>query len=318
MNLKDLPGYTSSRLAFYGMAEQALAGVQFDKDAAEALVVRIDGMMRSIEEEVEPKLPPRKLKKSEQKDYTIPAKPFKKNGELSAHMLNFIAKHGHRVWDAGDGKLHWIDEQLHTIEGGRELPATMPMKLGNQDDLKDWFISEHKWKPSLWNFKKDTRGKPVRDDKGKLIQTSPKMQENKKLCPNLEALQGPLVSQVVLWLSLRNRKSVVEGWLEDERLAYDTRLSAGFAGFTSTYRLKHTVCVNVPKAEEGVVLGKEMRSLFTAREGRRLVGFDAVALENRVEAHYVYKYPGGPEYAAEILEGDAHYKKCLRLLREGT
>lgn len=309
-DLRQLPGYTSSRLAFYGMAEQALAGVQFNKEAAEALVVRIDGLMKQIEEEVEPKLPPRKLKKSEESLYSLPAKPFKKDGTLSSHMLAFIAKHEGCSWD-GEAGVVWLDGKTYPITGKLQLPATLPMKLGNQDDLKDWLIEEHKWKPSLWNYKKDARGKPVRDDRGKLIQTSPKMQENKKLCPNLEALQGPLVAQVVLWLSLRNRKSVVEGWLENERLAYDGKLSAGAVGFTNTFRWKHTEVVNVPKAEDGVTLGKEMRSLFIARPGRKLAGYDAAGLENRVEAHFVYRYPGGPEAAQEILNGDPHYKNAF-------
>ena len=48
----------------------------------------------------------------------------------------------------------------------------------------------------------------MRDAKGKLIPTSPKMQEAGKLCPNLEALDGDLPKQIVKYLSLRNRLSV--------------------------------------------------------------------------------------------------------------
>jgi DNA polymerase-1 len=115
----------------------------------------------------------------------------------------------------------------------------------------------------------------------------------------------------VRWLSLRNRLSVVSGWLADRRLGYDACLSAGAAGITNTHRFKHTVVVNLPKAEDSVTLGKEVRSLYVARPGNVLVGYDAAALENRMEAHYVFNYPGGPEYAEEILSGDPHKKNAF-------
>lgn len=167
------------------------------------------------------------------------------------------------------------------------------------------------WQPTLWNFKKDARGKPIRGKNGEYEKTSPKMQEAGKLCVNLEELNGELVRSVVRWLSLRNRLSVVSGWLANPRLALDGYLSAGAAGITNTHRMKHTCVVNLPKAEDSVTLGKEVRSLFIARPGNVLVGYDALAIENRMEAHYVYPYPGGPEYAIEILEGDPHKKNAF-------
>jgi DNA polymerase-1 len=69
--------------------------------------------------------------------------------------------------------------------------------------------------------------------------------------------------------------------------------------------------VNVPKAEDGVLLGKEFRGLYKPFPGHVLVGFDAAALENRVEAHYCYKFSGGPEYADEVLNGDPHTKNAF-------
>lgn len=310
--MKDLPGYISSRLAFYGMAEQALAGVQFNKEAAEALVIRIDGLMREIEEEVEPKLPPRKLKKSEESLYSLPAKPYKKDGTLSASMLKWLEKHpGIAELDLTNTMVKWRDEH-YPIVGGFQVPATLPMKMGNQNDIKD-FLIDSGWKPTLFNVQKDARGKPVRDDKGKLIQTTPKMQEAGRLCPNLEALEGPLAKQIVRWLSLRNRKSVVEGWLGNERLAYDGRLSAGASGLTPTYRWRHSVVTNLPKADPTVILGKEMRELFVARPGRLLVGYDASGLEARAEAHWCYNLEGGKEYADVMLASDIHMETAKRM-----
>jgi hypothetical protein len=93
-------------------------------------------------------------------------------------------------------------------------------------------------------------------------------------------------------------------------------LSAGASGIANTHRQRHTEVVNVPKADPSVTLGKEMRALYTARPGRWLVGFDAHALEARVEAHYVIPYEGGEEYAAELIEGDIHMRTVRSVFGE--
>jgi len=79
---------------------------------------------------------------------------------------------------------------------------------------------------------------------------------------------------------------------------------------TPTARMTHSVIVNVPKADPDVLYGKEMRSLFIARKGYKLVGHDASGLEARMEAHYTFPFDNG-EYAKEILEGDIHSKNCI-------
>ena len=173
------------------------------------------------------------------------------------------------------------------------------------------------WSPTLYNFKRDPRGKPMRDDKGQLIQTTPKMQENGRLCPNLEELAGELVKPVVRWLSLRNRLGVVQGWLGNKRLAYDGRLGAGASSITPTFRKTHAVVANLPKADGKVTLGVEIRSLFrAARLGYVFVGYDASGLEARVEAHYTFNYPGGREYAHELIDGDIHTNTALKMFAE--
>lgn len=51
--------------------------------------------------------------------------------------------------------------------------------------------------------------------------------------------------------------------------------------------------------------GRECRSLFTAPEGRVLLGFDASGLELRCLAHYMSRWDDGA-YGEEILNGDIH------------
>lgn len=166
------------------------------------------------------------------------------------------------------------------------------------------------WKPTLWNYKRGPDGKPVRDPiTRQLIPTTPKIQEAGKLCPNLEQIEGDIVKQVVKWLSLRNRLSVLEGWLSNERLQYDGRIGAGRTGIAATHRQKHKVVVNVPKADPKVLLGYEFRSLWIADQGMLIAAGDAAALEGRVQGHYAYRYDNGVT-ADELLKGDVHSKNA--------
>lgn len=291
------------------MCEQSLTGIGFNQDLAHSLINRITAEMEEIEREVEPQLPSRPLNKGELSSWQLPSKPFKKDGSLSSTMEKWLQRTG-AVY-APETLSVALQGHEYPVVGGGYTVTHGPMRMANQGDLKQWLV-EGGWKPTLWNLQRDERGKPKRDDRGNLIKTTPKLQENGKLCPNLEELGGDLVRPVVKWLSLRNRRSVIEGWLGNERLGYDGRLSAGSVGFTSTFRQKHNTVVNVPKAQDGVTYGREMRSLFVAdKPGYTLVGYDALALENRIEAHYCWKYPGGKEHAQEILDGDPHTKNAF-------
>lgn len=321
--------YKAAKLSFHRANQQAETGVGFNKEAAERLLVFIDEEMRRIAEEVEPSLPPRPLNKGELNYWRFPAKPYNKDGNISSSMQKWCEKTGATVKKLNGAWFAFIDGQKWKVAGGETTITEGPMTLSNQDHLKDWLMSQG-WEPSFWNFKRDKKGKPLRDERRQLITTSPKMTEAGKLCPNLEEMQGELVKPIIRWLSLKHRRSAIQsmkdeekGWLNNERLSYDGRLSAGFAGLTNTYRLKHTTVVNVPKAQDDVILGKEMRALFRAqRPGYVLVGYDGTALENRVEAHYCYPFQGGKEYAEEILEGDVHKNNSFvfygpELLAEG-
>jgi hypothetical protein len=305
--------YIASKKSFWLMGEQAITGVGFDKEFAESLVVRIEEVMTEIENEIEPQLPQRKLNKGETDFWRFPAKPFKKDGGLASSMYKWMEKTGATLAEDSDegAAVVILQGKRYNVVGGAETVTHGTMHLKNQDDLKEWLLSKG-WKPTLWNVKKDARGKPVRDERGRIINTSPKFQEMGNLCPNLDEMEGDLVKPVIKWLSLRNRKSVIEGLLGDQRLAYDGRLSAGSAGLSNTFRQRHTKIVNFPKADPSVTLGYEMRSLIRAsRPGYAVVGYDAAGLENRVEAHYCYPYEGGKEYADEILDGDPHTKNAF-------
>lgn len=154
-------------------------------------------------------------------------------------------------------------------------------------------------------FRRKARGLP----------TSPQLKDSfGHLCPNLAKLQGEMAKDIVFWLSLRNRRSVLDpikedkvdtGLLNHPRLQIDHRLPAESSGLTATGRQKHKICANQPKPSPKVVLGKEMRSLWKPAPGKYQLGVDGSNLEQLIGAWGAYDFDNGAYYKI-ISEGDAH------------
>lgn len=305
MYSKVIPeSYKVGQKNFFLMAAQEFTGYSFDKSFAQETEARIVQMIEEIASEIEPNLPPRPLKKGEEKFYSMPKNPYKKNGEFSHHMQSFIEKHNAEVLDNSTILVYGKEIK---VESQKLLDVKVPMLLKDQGALKDYFLSLG-WEPVFFNYQKGPDNKFLRDDRGQLIPTSPKLQEQGKIDPGLEELTGDLPKKVVKYLSLRNRLGVLQGWLTHPRLEVDGRLPARSSKITNTHRQAHSIICNVPKAEDQVLLGKEFRSMFRAEEGFLLSAADAVAGENFTEAHYTMKYPGGKEYVEELLSGDPHLR----------
>lgn len=310
-----IPAFQCGQKSFFLMSCQELTGFKFDIEGGKELAKRIVVMMEEIRAEVEPKLPPRALKKSEESFYSMPAKPYKKDGSYSSSWEKFVEKHnGKKLEHSFEGDEWEFYGEVYSVEAGKMLNIKLPMEMANQDQMKDWFLSQG-WLPTLWNYQKDKNGKPIRDNKGKLIPTSPKIQETQKICENLMKLEGDIVKQVVKWLSLRNRQSVLQGWLDNDRLKMDGRIGAGRTGIAATHRQKHKVVVNVPKASEKVLLGKEFRSLWISDVDMLIAAGDAAALEGRVQGHYTWRYDDG-KTAQELLKGDPHSKTAKSVYQQ--
>lgn len=137
-NPSELPNhFKCGQKSHYLMSCQEYTGWKFDQKLGAELQVRIKDMMDEIEKDVLPQLPPRKLKLGEQKQYTMPAKPFKKDGTFSSHMLNFIEKHNGEVQE--DGSVVFFGK-VYKVVGGAVLDVQVPMEIKDSDDLKEWFI----------------------------------------------------------------------------------------------------------------------------------------------------------------------------------
>lgn len=299
--------WLAAKVAFYQMGMQAIQGIGFDREAAERLLIRINTDMDTIEREIEPQLPRTSMTKVNIDFWRIPAKPFNKDGSLSAVMQKWLVK-VNGVYSEGSIAIEGAE---YPCIGGEPTKTQKPMELSDKSEaLKNWLLSLG-WEPVFWNWKKDGKtGKKERDERGQLIKTSPKISDKHEVCPNLEKIGGEfadIAKKLALYFSLRNRRGTLKGkeddkgWLNNPRLDYDGRLSAGSHGLTPTFRQKHSTVANIVKNKESVVMGKEFRSLFRAPEGKVLVGWDASGLEDRLKGHYTYKFDGGA-YAAKILD----------------
>lgn len=296
------PSFRQMQKDYWLYSAQAYTGVKFNVDKAKALVEHVEQAMAVIKAEVDPKLPSRALKTAEQAFYKQPSKPFTKSGEPSASLLKFLEKHNATL-ESGYITAYGMKVKL---EANAILPVKLPMEIDDNTELKDYFIQSG-WKPhdDFWNFKKGPDGKPIRDANNKFIKTTPKIQHQGQLCPNLQKLNGEIPSKVVKFLSYRNRLGVVNGWLSNWRIEFDGRLSAEISGYAPTSRVKHKTVVNCPKADIKVLLGSEMRDLFYVDKGNWYIGTDAAALENRTLSSYTYKYDDGA-FARMQTEGDPH------------
>lgn len=298
------PSFRQMQKDYWLYSAQAYSGAPFHQERARKLVAHVEEKMAEIKAEVDPKLPARPLKTAEKAFYKMPSKPFAKSGERSAALVKWLEKHNATLDEEGFVTAYGIRQKLVAND---VLDIKLPMEIEDNQELKQWFIDAG-WVAAdgFWNFKKDpTTGKPMRDEKGKLIQTTPKIQHQGQICPNLLKLEGEIPSKVVKFLSYRNRLGVVNGWLNNWRMEFDGRLSAEISGYAPTSRVKHKTLTNCPKAAETVLLGSEMRDLFYAPAGYWYCGIDAAALENRTLSHHTFKYDGG-KFARMQLEGDPH------------
>jgi hypothetical protein len=297
------PSFRQMQKDYWLYSAQAYTGVKFSIPKAEALVKHIEEKMAEIKAVVDPELPPRPLKTAEKAFYKMPSKPYSKSGDRSAALTKWLEKHNATLDDDGFVHAYGLKQKLVAND---VLDVKLPMEIEDNAELKQYFIDAG-WvaHDDFWNFKRGPDGKPERDERGKVIKTTPKIQNAGQICPNLLKLDGEIPSKVVKFLSYRNRLGIVKGWLDNWRLKFDGRLSAEISGYAPTSRVRHRTVCNVPKADPKVLLGNEMRDLFEVDKGYWYCGTDAAALENRVLAGRTAKYDEG-RFAKMQLEGDPH------------
>jgi len=221
-------------------------------------------------------------------DYLLPSLPHKVRQRGATVNDPFTAK--------GDYSKKYR-EDISYCSGPFTRITIDPFDLGSIASVKAYLL-EHGWEPDMWNISKKTGER-----------ASPKLEGS------FRGVSGDLPSKVKERITLRHRKSQIEGWIKNVR--DDHRLTAGANTCgTNTGRMRHQNVVNVPKANsnaEGLIwntddqkdfFGTQMRSLFCVEPGAdtSMVGHDAAGLELRMLAHYMKD----DKYIEEILHGDIH------------
>jgi len=137
--------------------------------------------------------------------------------------------------------------------------------------------------------------------------------QEKELCPGLVKIAEsyPHAQAIAHWLTYRHRRNSILGGNADFD---EDEAEKGFLSFVrqdgriptpadtcgcNTSRMKHRIVANIPRITS--LYGGKMRALFGVQRTEYQLGYDADGLEARIEGHYVYKYPGGPEYAAALV-----------------
>lgn len=280
--------------------EQKRKGVRFDRELALSTLGHIEKDMELLEQSICMDLPPFPLTESEL--HYPPKVQFKKDGTPSAHITSYTKKYdwylekdGLGAWFATDGygavRHLPLDEPLVTTE----KPT-----VAKTAKLKEYAMSLG-WRPIFWNRKKTDKG---------WVKTSPRFndKETGEIDPGLEALGIRWVDDYLEWMTLRHRKNIIKsdkgtGWLHESESTGTVAPDADTLG-ANTARWTHRGVANIPRVKSK--LGKEIRSMFCAREGKYWVGWDASSLEAIVEAHYTYPYD--EDYAKELISGDIHTK----------
>lgn len=163
--------------------------------------------------------------------------------------------------------------------------------LGSRNECVQYLLNSG-WEPEEWNYKKDPNtGRPVKDQNGSLIPTSPKLSYKDDFA-GVKGFAGKLIAKRI---QCRHRRSTLEGFLRDVRP--DGRLSQRITGIAATGRLTHGGIVNIPGGSS--FFGSSMRSVFISKPGYKIVGTDASSCQDRALASRA----NVPEFTKMLLEG---------------
>jgi len=267
------------------MTEQCENGWKFDKSAAVDLMETIDKKMNIISEFINPKLSatvkivdPDTKKEHEPitgKRYAIEKKAtYTKTGKLSTHLQRWFG-----LPDSAS-----VDNSPFFRENyGFCRVDFITGDIGNTDTVKRYLYSIG-WKPDDWNWKRVGN---------EFVKVSPKLTNS-----SLEPL-GEVGQSLMEYYTLRSRKSILEGWFE--HVDNDSRLHGDVFNIgTPTFRQTHKIIANLPSGK--ATLGPEIRKLFIAANGYKLVSADSAACQLRLLAHYMKD----DKFTDTVLNGDVH------------
>jgi len=152
---------------------QEVYGFWFDTDKAKKLVEELNVMLNERENLVEPLLPAKPLTKGDLDFYTPPVNQLKKNGEPSANMQKFAAKHGGTIEQKEvDGcTVYYLqlgpefDNKTYDIPFNEPIKTLGKTKINDHSVVKQYLI-DLGWEPVEWGDRDLVRekGKPPKTE----------------------------------------------------------------------------------------------------------------------------------------------------------
>ena len=252
-------------------------------------------------------------------DRKKPAKPFLKNGELSAS-----GKAWEEIKKLTESKC--VDEHgNHMVKPSNKegvvkvLTGYEPPNGNSPEQIKSFLYSKN-WVPQSFKYEKDEEAfnrwiaskpreganhqawkvwKESRPEERAIPQITISGDEGKELCPSLEELaeEVPEIRAYAKYCVLKHRLGVLNGFKRDMK---NGKLQARIAGLTNTLRMQHAEIVNLAGVDKAY--GKIVRGVLVAGEGKVCLGSDLSSLEDRVK--HGFMLPHDPEYVATMQEDD--------------
>tara|TARA_R110000823_G_scaffold80830_1_gene183899 strand:+ start:235 stop:2067 length:1833 start_codon:yes stop_codon:yes gene_type:complete len=252
-------------------------GWKFDIETAHTNLKIMEEKMNTICSTIEPEMGD--YKKYIDKEPKTPK--YKKNGDYTIVTARILSEFlGYSV----------KCEDTHVMAAGTEFQrfTVNNVTLGQLDLVKEWLLTKKGWKPDEFTKK--------RLPDGSWITSGPKLTTTSLL------KLGEVGEMIDDYYTLRNRTSVIRGWLEQVKSG---RIHGNMWVIgTPTFRARHEVIVNLPSIT--AKYGKELRELFVADDNMVIVGADSSGNQLRALCHYV----DNDTFTHEVCFGDQHQRNA--------
>lgn len=252
---------------FEYLQKQEQYGWLVDKEHMQKCIHQLDHWIVRIDKVLDKHLPliVEVLETKEKGEYKFVKKPFLKSGEYNASVITWMENNN-------------INPSNRIVGGPFTRIFLRKVDLNSNDETKDYLLKSG-WQPLEWNTNDDNE------------RTSPKLSKDDPF----EGINGGVGRLVAKRVQCRQRKSIIEGL--QGIIRPDGRIASIINNLATTARATHRGIVNIPKA--GSFYGKQMRKIFTSREGYVLVGTDSDACQIRMLCGRM----NDDEYTNNVLNG---------------
>lgn len=235
-------------------------GFPLDKAEANSQCEELNDKIAATEATILPLIPP----KPKQKGTTV-TKIFKMNGDYTAQVA---------AWREENNIDYDVDGEFCRI-------VWEPINLNSSKQVNEWLLANG-WQPKEWNYKKDKRGKEIKDPFGNKIKTSPKLTDNS--LEDLEEL-GEAAKLIALRRKYTHKLNQIKGFLRDCREDGTVPSIVNTLG-AATRRMTHQKIANVPAPKEKAFWPAMRKVFYAGDDDWVVVGCDASQIQIRGLGHY--------------------------------